>query len=143
MIRSFIELTEKIANSKTTVLNFGSEDMTFYRGEIHMIKMIGDFPGIHSAELARRFGITRAVVHKTLQKLNDRGLITKDDDSSDKKRFLLYLTEKGRTAYQCHENYHNENDRALFEFLANMSGDKLSAIKGFLEHAIGLVQNHA
>lgn len=143
VIRSFIELTEKISNSKTNVLQFGSEDMTFYRGEIHMIKVIGDFPGIHSAELARRFGITRAVVHKTLQKLSDRGLITRDDDSSDKKRFLLRLTDKGRMAYQFHETYHSEQDRGLFDFLADMSGEQLSAINGFLEHANGLVQNHA
>lgn len=143
VIRSFIELTEKIANSRTNVLHFGGEDMTFYRGEIHMIKMIGDFPGIHSAELARKFGITRAVVHKTLQKLTDRGVITKEDDSADKKRFRLYLTEEGQTAYRCHEKYHSENDGALFDFLANMSGNQLAAIKGFLECAIGLIENHA
>lgn len=143
VIRSFIELTEKIANSKTNILEFGSEDMTFYRGEIHMIKMIGDLPGIHSAELARRFGITRAVVHKTLQKLCDRELIIKEDDPLDRKRFQLYLTEKGRTAYACHEKYHSENDRALFDFLADIPAEQLAAIKGFLEHAIGLIQNHA
>lgn len=143
VIRSFIELTEKIANSKTNILDFGSGEMTFYRGEIHMIKMIGDLPGIHSAELARRFGITRAVVHKTLQKLSDRELITREDDPGDKKIFRLYLTEKGRKAYECHEKYHDENDRALFDFLADISGEQLAVIKGFLEHAIGLIQNHA
>ncbi len=143
VIRSFIELNEQIANSKTNILNFGSADMTFYRGEIHMIKMIGDFPGIHSAELARKFGITRPVVHKTLQKLSDRGLIKKEDDAGDKKRSLLYLTEKGQTAYRAHEQYHDENDRALFDFLADMPGDQLEAINGFLNHAIGLIQNHA
>lgn len=143
VIRSFIELTEQIANSRTNVLNFGSEDMTFYRGEIHIIKMIGDFPGIHSAELARKFGITRPVVHKTLQKLSERGFIIKENDDEDKKRGLLYLTEKGQLAYHQHENYHDENDKALFDFLGDMSSEKLSAIKGFLEHAIGLIQNHA
>lgn len=143
VIRSFIELTEQIANTKTNILNFGSEDMTFYRGEIHIIKMIGDFPGIHSAELARKFGITRAVVHKTLQKLTERGLIAQEDDAEDRKRSLLYLTEKGRLAYQEHEKYHNENDKALFDFLADMPGDKLGAVNGFLNQAIGLIKNHA
>ncbi len=143
VIRSFIELTEQIANTKTNILNFGGEDMTFYRGEIHIIKMVGDFPGIHSAELARRFGITRPVVHKTLQRLNERGVITKEDDAKDRKRSLLYLTEKGRLAYREHEKYHDENDRALFNYLADMPGDKLAAIDGFLKHAIGLIQNHA
>ncbi len=143
VIRSFIELNERIANSRTNVLDFGSEEMTFYRGEIHMLKMIGDFPGIHSAELARKFGITRPVVHKTLQKLTERDLICKEDDVEDKKRALLYLTDKGQTAYREHERYHDENDKALFAFLADMPGDKLAAINGFLNHAIGLIANHA
>lgn len=140
---SFIELTEQISNSRTNILDFGSEDMTFYRGEIHMIKMVGDFPGIHSAELARRFGITRPVVHKTLQKLNERGFILKKDDDEDKKRYQLYLTEKGQTAYRFHEGYHEENDKALFDLLADMSGENLGAVKGFLDRAIELIQNHA
>lgn len=143
VICSFIELTEQIANSRTNILNFGSEDMTFYRGEIHIIKMIGDFPGIHSAELARKFGITRPVVHKTLQKLSERGLISKQDDIEDRKRSLLYLTEKGQLAYREHEKYHDENDKALFEYLVDLPSDKLAAINGFLNHAIGLIQNHA
>ena len=37
VINAFITLTENIANSKTNVLDFGSEDMVFYRGEIHLI----------------------------------------------------------------------------------------------------------
>ncbi len=143
VILSFIELTEQISNSKTNILDFGSEDMTFYRGEIHMIKMIGDFPGLHSAELARKFGITRPVVHKTLQKLSERGLILREEDSEDKKRSLLYLTEKGQKAYQLHAAYHAKYDKALFDFLADTPGDQLASIKGFLDHAISLIQNHA
>lgn len=143
VIHSFIELTEKIANSKTNVLDFGSEDMVFYRGEIHMIKTIGDYPGIHSAKLAMKYGITRPVVHKTLQKLYERGLIAKKEDPDDKKRFLLYLTEKGQTAYHAHEVYHATFDKALFDFLADTPSDQLASIKDFLEHAIDLIQNHA
>jgi len=143
VIHSFIELTEKIANSKTNVLDFGSEDMIFYRGEIHMIKTIGDFPGIHSAKLANKFGITRPVVHKTLQKLSERGLITKKEDPDDKKRSLLYLTKKGQAAYHAHETYHAAYDKALFDYLAETPSDQLASIKDFLEHAIDLIQNHA
>lgn len=143
VVRSFIELTERIANSRTNVLDFGSEDMTFYRGEIHMIKMIGDFPGIHSAELARKFGITRPVVHRTLAKLDERGFVVKEGDPADGKRFKLTLTEKGRSAYRLHEKYHDDYDKELFAFLADASEEELAAMKGFLEHAIGVIQNHA
>lgn len=144
-----IEFVKLFPNSKATVFEtlavtaVTQKIICEHHAESKVDIISGDFPGIHSAELARRFGITRAVVHKTLQKLSDRGLIMKEDDCSDKKRFLLYLTEKGRAAYQFHEKYHKENDKALFDFLANMPGDKLAAIKGFLDCAIELVQNHA
>ncbi len=143
VVNSFIELTERISNTKTNILNLGSEDMTFYRGEIHMIKTIGDYPGIHSAELARRYGITRPVVHKTLLKLGERDLIIRKDDPEDKKRYLLYLTDKGEAAYHAHEKYHNEYDQSLFDFLNDTSSDDLAIVKGFLDHAISLIQNHS
>lgn len=143
VINAFIALTENIANSRTNVLDFGSEDMTFYRGEIHIIKMLGDYPGIYSSEVARRFGITRAVVHKTLLKLDERGLIRKEGDDQDKKRHKLFLSEKGQLAYRRHEEYHNQHDQALFDYVAEMSGSQLEAIRGFLEHANNLIQNHA
>ncbi|MGG5343949.1 MarR family winged helix-turn-helix transcriptional regulator [Enterococcus sp. AZ192] len=143
VVSSFIELTERIANSKTNILDFGSKEMTFYRGEIHMIKMVGDYPGIYSSEIARKFGITRAVVHKTLIKLQERKLITKEIDSQDKKRFRLYLTTKGKEAYESHEAYHQKFDQALFSYLDNLSASELTVIDGFLKEASHLVENHA
>jgi len=143
VVSSFIELTEQTANSKTNILDFGSPEMTFHRGEIHMIKMIGDFPGIYSAELARKFGITRPVVHKTLQKLSERGLVKQTKDKDDQKRQKLYLTEEGCRAYSFHEKYHAENDKALICYLANLSDKQLTIVKNFLDHAIALIGNHA
>ncbi len=142
VINAFITLTENIANSKTNVLDFGSDDMTFYRGEIHVIKMIGDYPGIFSSEIARRFGITRAVVHKTLLKLEDRGLVNREQNSDDRKKQKLYLSEKGQLAYHYHEEYHNEYDKVLFDYVADLPEPQLEAIRGFLEHANNLIKNH-
>lgn len=143
VINAFITLTENIANSKTNILDFGSEDMTFYRGEIHIIKMIGDYPGIFSSEVARRFGITRAVIHKTLVKLEKRSLVMKQPDAKDKKRQKLFLTAKGQLAYAYHEEYHNQYDKELFDYVVNMPESQLEAIKGFLKHANKLIQNHS
>ena len=134
VIDSFIKLTEKISNGKT--------NMVFYRGEIHIIKMIGDYPGIYSSEIARNFGITRAVVHKTLLKLEKRNLVEKKQDLEDKKRQKLFLTQKGKLAYKYHEEYHDEHDKALFDFIKNLSEEELNTILRFLNYADQLVQNH-
>lgn len=143
VVDSFIRLTEKIANSKTNILDFGSEDMTFFRGEIHIIQIIGDHPGTFSSEIARQFGITRAVVHKTLLKLEKRMLVVKTMDESDKKRVRLFLTEKGLHAYHLHREYHNTQDKALFEYIDCLNPVQLEAIQAFLEHANDLIENHA
>jgi DNA-binding MarR family transcriptional regulator len=142
ILETFISMTEKIANGKTNILDFGSEDMKFYRGEIHMIKMIGDNPGIFSSEMARRFGITRAVVYKTVLKLEKRALIKKIEDQEDKKRTKLYLTQEGLKAYEFHKQYHEEYDNALLDFLSKLSEEEKNLIYLFLKHADQLISNH-
>lgn len=142
VVNDFIQLTERVANGKTNVLNFGSEDMTFYRGEIHMIKMVGDYPGIFISEMARNFNITRAVVAKTIHKLEMRGFILKVEDENDKKRLCLYLTDKGKEAYKLHQEYHKKYDSSLFDYLDSLNSDELDLIQKFLKHANELVDHH-
>lgn len=142
LVNDFIQMTERIANGKMNVLNFGSEDMTFYRGEIHMIKMVGDCPGIFISEMARNFNVTRAVVAKTVNKLVERGLIQKEEYENDKKRLCLYLTEKGKKAYELHQEYHKKFDGHLFCYLDGLNEDELKLIQEFLKHANQLIANH-
>ncbi|MGO2266751.1 MarR family winged helix-turn-helix transcriptional regulator [Vagococcus salmoninarum] len=143
IVTAFVSLTEKISNSRTNVLDFGSPEMTFHRGEIHMLKMIGDFPGIYCSELARKLGITRAVVHRTVGILHKRGLVTKGPDEEDKKRFHLFLSDTGQQAYTYHEEYHQAQDQELFTYLADLSPTELTTIANFLTHSTKLIDNHA
>ena len=143
VITTFVALTEKIANSKNRRLDFGSPEMTFYRGEIHMIKLIGDFPGIYSAELARKLGITRAVVQRTVNSLHTRHFLEKVPDLADKKRWHLFLSSSGQQAYHYHEDYHHKDDQALFAYLSQQSEAELASIQGFLEQASALIERHS
>jgi len=141
VIGEYIKMVEKIANGRTNVLKFG-DNMVFYRGEIHMIKMIGDHPGIYLSEMARNFKITRAVVSKTVMKLEKKGFIRKEKDLSDRKRLQLFLTEKGEKAYIAHQDYHNYYDSPLFTYLNELSSDELSVVDEFLKRANMLIDNH-
>ncbi|RGD63436.1 MarR family transcriptional regulator [Lachnospiraceae bacterium OF09-6] len=68
-------LTSRIENGHPNILELGDEKEHFFRGEIHMLRMIGVDPGIHSSELARKFGVSRAVTAKIIQKLLQKGVI--------------------------------------------------------------------
>lgn len=138
----FINMTERIANGKSNVRDLGSEEMTFYRGEIHLIKMVGDYPGIFTSEVARNFNVTRAVISKTALKLESRGFLRKEADAEDKRRLRLFLTDKGTEAYQLHDAYHQEVDRPLFDYLDSLNHNELKTIEEFLKHANSLIENH-
>lgn len=142
VIERYIALIEKIANGKNNTLSFTGKDMTFYRGEIHIIKKIGDNPGIFSSEIARDMGITRAVIHKTLLKLEERGFIEKEDDTEDKKRKKLFLTKRGKAAYTAHEKYHQTYDKSFFNFIDSLNEQECSLIDRFLEKANEMIANH-
>ena len=142
VIERYIALIEKIANGKNNTLSFAGKDMTFYRGEIHIIKKIGDNPGIFSSEIARDMGITRAVIHKTLLKLEDRGFVEKEEDTEDKKRKKLFLTKRGQAAYTAHEKYHQTYDKSFFNFIDSLNEQECSLIDRFLEKANEMIANH-
>ena len=142
VIERYIALIEKIANGKNNTLSFAGKDMTFYRGEIHIIKKIGDNPGIFSSEIARDMGITRAVIHKTLLKLEERGFVEKEEDTEDKKRKKLFLTKSGQAAYAAHEKYHQTYDKSFFDFIDSLNEQECSLINLFLEKANEMIANH-
>lgn len=142
IVQSFIKLTEKIAHGKTNILDFPKEGIRLYRREIHIIKAVGDFPGIYSSEIARNFGITRAVIYRILLKLERDGLVIKERDERDGKRYKLFLTQRGERAYLLHEDYHYKYDRALFEFLDTLSESEKRTVRDFLKYAEHLISNH-
>ena len=142
VIERYIAFVEKIANGKNNTLSFVAKDMTFYRGEIHIIKKIGDHPGIFSSEIAREMGITRAVIHKTLLKLEERGFVEKESDTEDKKRKKLFLTKRGQAAYTAHEQYHQRCDKSFFDFIDSLNEQECALIECFLEKANEMIEKH-
>lgn len=134
VIEKTILMIEKLTNAKgeTVVLADGQE---FYRGESHLLKLIAVRPGIYSSEAARSFRVTRAVVHKTLKKLEERGLIEKQQDEEDRKRYKLFLTDKGRKASQELEEIQSHKAAAFFDCVKNLSETELTGVIRFLDSA--------
>lgn len=141
IMKSLVQLIESAANGKKRILNFG-QDLVFYRGEIHIIKVIGDYPGMYISEIAQRLNVTRAVISKTMKKLEVRGFIIKKEVEEDKKKLSVYLTKKGQIAYKAHEQFHLENDKEIFEYLENLTERDLLVIKEFLNKANDMTKKH-
>lgn len=141
IMSQFSRLIETIANSKMKKLDFGN-GIVLFRGEIHMLRAIGDHPGMYISEIARYFGVTRAVISKSALKLEENGYVQKVADPEDKKRVQLYLTERGESAFQAHNEFHYKQDDYIFTYLESLNEQEREAVTGFLIKAQQSVDHH-
>lgn len=141
VIEKYITLTEKISKNSNEPRNFET-DVEIYRSEIHIINVIGYNDDIHISEIARKFGVTKGAISKTIKKLERKGLVEKRIDKTNNTRTLVKLTDKGMKAYYAHEKYHNEYDRDMFSYLESLTDHELEILYTFLDKANEMTEKH-
>lgn len=131
VILGTVELIEKIANNKMNAVTL-RDGSTFHRAESHVIKIIGEQPGIFSSEIARCFSVTRGAVQKILGRLEQKELIVKETDGTDRKRIRLFLTPSGQNTLTLLEEHQMEINKAFFNSMSSMPKDDLAVVDRFL-----------
>ncbi|MCT4566452.1 MAG: winged helix DNA-binding protein [Maledivibacter sp.] len=141
VIEKYMTFTEKISKNSNQPKNFET-DVEIYRSEIHIINVIGDNDDIHISEVARKFGVTKGAISKTIKKLERKGLVEKIIDKTNNTRTLVKLTDKGMKAYYAHEKYHSEYDKDMFLYLAGLTEHELDILDIFLDKANKMAERH-
>lgn len=80
--------------TKTLQAKIGSPDVTL--GMWFFLRSLWEEDGVSQRELARRIGLMEPTAVTALAAMERRGLINRKSDPTDKRRRLVYLTEKGR-----------------------------------------------
>jgi DNA-binding MarR family transcriptional regulator len=124
-------LNKFLANQKRP-RRYGLPEL-LYPAEVHLIMLIGKYPGNGVTELASKSGVTKGAVSQMVQRLEQKRLITKSTDPRNRTRIVLELTNKGRVAYYSHERLHEDADRDLFDFLGGLHSAQLNLLERFLE----------
>ncbi len=62
-----------------------------------IIRCVGAYPGLTASDLAQLLHVDPGTVSASLKKLEGSGVIARQQDANDKRRFRLFLTRKGRT----------------------------------------------
>ena len=86
-------------------------DELYYSNELHTLKMIKDNEGINQNELAEKTYRMKGATSVMVNKLEEKGLIEKKKDKTDRRHSRLYLTKKGEEVNENHIKY----DRQVFE----------------------------
>lgn len=107
-------------------------DTPLFEAEIHMIVAIQDCPGLHLAGYAQKFGVTKGAISQIVQKLERKGMVTKEKVFGNQSKIMLALTEKGRVAYAAHARLHREFDAMIDRLLEGEPAEHVMFLKNFL-----------
>ena len=106
-----IELYDKIASWEHSVVR--GTDLT--PGQMHTIEILGHHPDLRMKELAERLGITTGSLTVSVDKLEEKGLVSRVPHESDRRSLRVVLTPEGEVMFTKHHQFHIELTREIFQ----------------------------
>ncbi len=99
-----------------------------------------DFEGIRPTELARRVDISKQAVGKLLETMEQQGLVEFVEDTTDKRAFLVRLTQHGGAAYKHGLGVLSKIERVLRTELGTRRVDELQISLRTLQTTLAKMQ---
>ena len=88
-----------------------------YYGQIHLLEYIINHPGCNQKDIADMFALSKASVTKSVKRMLNNDIITRQVNSDDERQFELYATEKGiQLARECSRIYDDTSELAYKGF---------------------------
>jgi len=95
--------------------SFAGNSLTM--SEMHILEAIGRRPDQQMSEIARQLRITLPTLTVSVQRLEEKGFITRKRAGADRRKVNAALTETGLKAYDSHAVFHEKMVDSLFEGL--------------------------
>jgi DNA-binding MarR family transcriptional regulator len=89
---------------------------------------MGNDAGLNPSEISARQGTSRNTISALIRSLEDSGLIERQLDRDDRRRFYIRLTETGRQIVRDHANRHMQLAANIFAVLNSDELDTLSEL---------------
>ena len=125
-----------IESYNSTSRRYGTEDELFMT-EVHVIQAIGNNSGLSLTELANITFRTGPAMSMLIKNLSEKGLVKRERDQEDNRKYILTLTEKGKIVYYYHEKLDETNYSEILDSLSekiDLSLEDLKNTKELLEH---------
>ena len=119
LLQEGLKLINRYNDIDKKARTYGTEELLF-PSEIHVIDAIGLQSDMTTTKLAKSLGITKGGISQITAKLIKKDLITKSKGSGVNEIFLT-LTDKGKTAHDCHRRMHENLIKNLNGLLDEMN----------------------
>ena len=130
--RNLLDTIEQFNKYDKKARFFGTDHELFI-AEIHLIDFIGNNKNCCISEIAKSIQVTKGAVSQMVKKLEKKGYLRKIEDSDNKTKVIVQLTEKGQTAFDEHRRYHKNFNKKILEGIKNFDAHQRKAICEFLQ----------
>jgi DNA-binding MarR family transcriptional regulator len=123
-LRSLFEAYTQISR----VSNRHTESLTLTGAQFDVVATLGDTPGMTCKALGEATLITKGTLKPVLDRLEDRGVLTRTKDTRDSRQTLVALTPAGQQLYEDTFYRHVDYMRGFFDRLAPEKREQLTAL---------------
>lgn len=89
------KLITMISRGHTIYLNHHLEDYGINASQLHLLFEISHQKNINQEKIATRCNINKGAVARSIRKLEEKGLITRQIDDANRRQNIISLTDKG------------------------------------------------
>ncbi len=128
-----IELYGKLSSWEQDVVKSSS----LSPAQMHTIEIVGHEPHgatLRMKDLAKKMGVTTGTLTVMIDRLEQQGLLKRTPHETDRRSYLIALTEKGQGLFVEHHQYHL---RLTEEITATLSTEEQALFSATLEKIIG------
>ncbi len=124
-----------------------STDLSYaqYRVLLHLLfnEWLGNAEGLNPSEISTHQGTSRNTISALIRSLEDAGLLARELDQDDRRRFYIRLTEAGRQKIRDHANRHMQLVSNIFAVFTPDEMNTLSGLLQKLNECAGAIQKEA
>jgi DNA-binding MarR family transcriptional regulator len=128
--KTIIEFYEKLSTWEEGVV----KDSGLTTAQNHAIEIVGHEGAIKMMQLAEKLGVTTGTLTVSVDRLEEKGLLRRMPHQSDRRSYLIELTENGQEVFARHHKHHlNLTREIMAEFSEQEQVDLYQALKKMMK----------
>lgn len=120
------EFYDKMASWEHSIV----KDSGLSPAQIHTVEIIGHNKDMRMKELAERLGVTTGTLTVGVDKLEKLGLVERKPHKSDRRSWLIVLTDEGEKMYEQHHKFHQQFTN---EISRDLSIEQIATLTEYLD----------
>lgn len=132
ILQAFLQTVGALNETQREARDYGTGHL-LYPAEIRFLEAVRQQPLFKAGQLSRTLGVTQGAVTQIADRLQEKGLLEKYTQPTNRKEKLYRLTPAGVDAWQGHQLYHESSNKRICAHLRSLNNEEIQTILAFLQ----------